>query len=54
MEIYIQKRTGENVIFDEKKVEQALHKAYQGINKTPDLNIISTISKKIYEFALDK
>ena len=54
MEIYIQKRTGENVIFDEKKVEQALHKAYKGINKTPDLNIISTISKKIHEFALDK
>lgn len=54
MEIYIQKRTGENVLFDKRKVEQALHKAYKGINKAPDLNIISTISEKIHEFAEKK
>lgn len=54
MEIFIQKRTGENVLFDKNKVEQALFKAYQGINKTPDLNIISEISEKIHEFAKNK
>ena len=54
MEIIIQKRTGENVAFDKNKVEQALHKAYKGINKSPDLDIIATISEKIHEFAKSK